>query len=252
MRRILTIGALGAALLAAACASGPPHGRGGPGPGGRGFDGGEGPGRFGDEDGEGPRGPRQQLFISPSGQPFRAPPGAPYPVAAWFAQADADHDGRLTREEFRADAMAWFKALDVDGDGQIDMPEVTRWEEQVVPEITRMGLGGPGGGFGGRGPRGGGRGERFDTRTQGAAAYSLINEPHPVRGADADFSMSVSRKEWLAAADRRFDLLDVNHDGALELAELPQTPAQRAFERAGERRGPDRDRGSQGRPRRPD
>src|SRR6185312_9663402 len=30
----------------------------------------------------------EQLFISPAGQPFRAKPGEPYPVAQWFAQAD--------------------------------------------------------------------------------------------------------------------------------------------------------------------
>lgn len=202
------IGLVGAALVAAGCASG---GREGPLPG------------FGDDEpGDGPLRPRAQLFISPAGQPFRAPGGQPYPVAAWFAQADANHDGRLTRDEFRADADAWFKVLDADGDGQVSMPEVTRWEEELVPEITRSGLGMSG--ASGR-PTAAKR-NTVNTRTQGAAAYSLINEPHPIRGADSDFSFGVSRAEWRAASDRRFALLDVDGDGALLLTDLKPTPAQ--------------------------
>lgn len=207
MRRRNWIGLVGGALVAAGCASGPP---GGP------------PSGFGDDEpGDGPPGPRTQLFISPAGEPFRAPGDQPYPVAKWFAQADADRDGRLTRDEFRADADSWFKALDVDGDGQVSMPEVTRWEEQLVPEITRSGLGMRGA----SGRRGGGR-NTVDTRMQGAAAYSLINEPHPIRGADSDFSFGVSRAEWRTASTRRFALLDVDGDGVILLADLKPTPAQ--------------------------
>ena len=164
--------------------------------------------------------PRAQLFISPSGQPFRAAPGRPYPSADWFAQADADHDGRLTRDEFRADADAWFKAVDNDGDGQLGMIEAQRWEEELVPEISRDPMGS---GIGRRGPP---KRNELDTRRQGAAAYSLINEPHPVRGADADFSMSVSLKEWRAAADRRFAILDKDGDGVVLATDLGVTPAQ--------------------------
>ncbi|MBU1375031.1 MAG: EF-hand domain-containing protein [Alphaproteobacteria bacterium] len=200
---------VGAALVLTGCAAG----RQGPPPG------------FGaddDDHGDGPPRPRAQLFISPSGQPFRAPGGQPYPVAVWFAQADANHDGRLTRDEFRADADRWFKALDVNGDGQISMPEVTRWEEELVPEITRSGLGMSG--ASGR-PTAAKR-NTVDTRLQGAAAYSLINEPHPIRGADSDFSFGVSQAEWRAASDRRFALLDVDGDGVLLLTDLKPTPAQ--------------------------
>jgi hypothetical protein len=75
MLRSLGLTAVLAATLAA-CASAPPEG-----PGGRG-----GPGGPPGERGPAPmRGP--QLFISPAGEPFRAPAGAPYPIAAWFAGA---------------------------------------------------------------------------------------------------------------------------------------------------------------------
>lgn len=239
MRKRAWVAIVGLALLAAGCMGGPPdgpHGRGG-------FRGGPPPG-LEEEGGDGPPRPRAQLFVSPSGQPFRAAPGQPYPSAAWFAQADTDHDGRLTRAEFRADADGWFKVLDKDGDGQLSMPEATLWEEELVPEILRGGMmmGGPGmrrgGGAVGR--------NQLDTRRDGAGPYSLINEPHPIRGADADFSMSVSRTEWTAAANRRFAILDPDGDGVVLAADLRPTPAQRmAGERdsAGPRAG-----GSQGGP----
>jgi len=187
----------------------------------------EGPGHSGlgsDEEDGAPHRSRNQLFISPSGKPFRAPVGQPYPSATWFAEADADHDGRLTRDEFRADADAYFKVLDTNGDGQISMIEVTHWEEDLVPELGALATGN----FGGRAGRGAAQGRNeLDTRTQGAALFSLINEPHPIRGADADFSFTVGKAEWRAASDRRFDLLDADHDGVITLAELKQTPAQR-------------------------
>lgn len=208
--------AAGLALLVGACMAGPS--RQGPPPG------------FGEEEGDGPPSPRAQLFISPSGQPFRAPAGGPYPSAAWFAAADRDRDGRLTRDEFRADAEAWFKVIDADGDGQLGMPEATRWEEELVPEASRVATGSFGGsrrGFARIDPGSGvaGRNE-LNTRLQGASAYSLINEPHPVRGADADFDFRVTRAEWRTAADRRFALLDPDGDGAMLATELRQTLVQ--------------------------
>ena len=109
------------ALTLTACAGDPPEGpRRGPPPG---------------EDGPGPRGGGQQLFISPAGEPFRAPPGAPYPVAAWFAGADANHDGALTRDEFVADALRFFTVVDADKDGVIDGFEVSAYEQRIAPEI---------------------------------------------------------------------------------------------------------------------
>jgi hypothetical protein len=198
------------------------------------------PGFDQDDDFDGPPRLRAQLFVSPSGEPFRAASDQLYPSAAWFAKADADKDGKLTRAEFRADAERWFKVLDTNGDGQISMPEVTRWEEELVPEVTRPSF--LGGAPQGRGGRGGP--PRADTRRSGAAAYSLINEPHPIRGADEDFSMSVSEAEWRRAADRRFALLDKDGDGvvlAIDLARTPsQGPAPKSEGRGGGRQPPRR------------
>jgi hypothetical protein len=231
-----------AALTLAACANAPPQDdRGGPGGGPGGPGGGRGRG-FGPPPGEagdrGPQRPRQQLFISPAGEPFRASAEAPYPVAAWFAGADANHDGGLSRDEFVDDAARFFAVLDVDHDGVIDGFEVATYEKKIAPEIllgsTFEGGGGrggpPGGGRGGPGggrgkPGGGGRGA-MGGMMEGAAPYSLLAEPQPVMGADADFNRRISKDEALKAAKARFALLDVDKDGVLRLDTLPKTPSQ--------------------------
>lgn len=228
--RALALTALLAATLSA-CASAPPNG---------GPDGPDGPG-FGPP-GRGPGGPGggPQLFISPAGEPFRAPPGQPYPVAAWFAGADSNHDGALSREEFVTDSLRFFAVVDADHDGVIDGFEVSAYETRIAPEIvggaapsTRRGpMGqGPGGGGppgGGGGPDGGDRPRRSAgaNMLQGASLYALIAEPEPVMGADADFNRRITRDEATKAAKTRFALLDRDKDGVLRLEELPKTPAQ--------------------------
>jgi hypothetical protein len=191
---------------------------------------------------------RPSVFISPAGQPFRAEPGQPYPVVVWFAQADANHDGKLTREEFRADFGAFFKVVDANHDGVIDGFETADYEHAIAPEIlsilerpaqrgpypssqTAGGSGGGGHRRGGGGPGGGqsaASGARSDMllRLQGAAAYSLLNISEPVAGADEDFDGKITVKEFLDAADRRFDMLDAQQLGYLTLAGLPRTPQQ--------------------------
>lgn len=192
--------------------------------------------------------PPLQVFISPAGEPFRAEPGAPYPVAAWFARADADHDGRLTREEFVADALGFFDQLDTDRDRVVDGFENARYEREVAPEITGLRWAPASGGMGpllNVRPRAGGedlgpapprgRSAPPPARRQGAAQFGLLNEPHPVRGADADLDQRVSRAEAEAAARRRFMLLDGDGDGVLRLADLPKTAAQIQLEPPPER-----------------
>lgn len=178
---------------------------------------------------------RPTLFLSPAGKPFHADAGKPYPVSAWFAEADANHDGKLTREEFRDDFAKFFNELDIDHNGVIDGVELQRYEQQVAPEVlprlaqVQGGFPGERGGSGDRRlaepPRAKGGGE-YD----GAPAYSLLNVSEPVASADADFDGKITLKEFLATADRRFDQLDKDKDGYLTLQTLPQTPEQIAVE----------------------
>lgn len=187
------------------------------------------------------------LFISPAGQPFRAGPGEAYPSAAWFAEADKDHDGRLTLAEFRADAEAFFHTLDANKDGVVDGFETAAYETSIpemAPRVRQlqfgegmnMNLGKRGGGFegggGGGGRRRGGGGGR-----EGAGLFSYFFDPQPVSAADTDFSSRITLAEATALADRRFAQLDTANAGYLVLAALPKTPVQAAAEaRAKDRR----------------
>lgn len=137
----------GLGLLASlcACAAGPRGGEGPPG----------GPAGFG----EGGPPERAQIFVSPYGELFVSQPGEPYPVAAWFAVADVDADGRLTAEEFAADGDLWFTKLDLDGDGVIGPAEIGAYERSVDAAFAALGAMDMPGQDGGQGSgRGGGRG----------------------------------------------------------------------------------------------
>lgn len=183
------------------------------------------------------------LFLSPMGEPFRGPGG----VAAWFAGADADQDGALTRTEFEADAQRFFKLLDQRGDGEIDPGDIERYENILVPEIRGFGMatgprpGGRGGGRGRGGPPGGaggdngpgsgggedgkaaaGRQVRTSYGGQGAARFGYFDYPEPVTVADRNFNRGVDPREFERAADERFAILDKNGDGKLTESELPR------------------------------
>ena len=236
MLRRLALSAL--MLTLAACAS-EPRGR-------------HGPGREGMREGRGGPPARPKLFISPSGEPFRGENG----LAAWFAQADADHDGAVTEAEFERDALRFFKKLDRNNDDKLDGFEIQAYERDVVPEIGTVDLleplaeGGPrrqgggmgGGGMGRRGGRGGGRGGMGGPSQQagaaagspvrapgvgreGAARFSLLNEPEPVANADENVDGQVSLAEWKKATARRFARLDRMHAGRLILSDLLLPPA---------------------------
>jgi hypothetical protein len=190
-----------------------------------------------------------QLFISPAGEPFRAPPGVPYPVKAWFDGADANHDGALSRDEFVADSLRFFAMVDTDKNGVVDGFEVSNYETRIAPEIvglpapgasTRRGpMGqGPGGGMGGPPDGGGGdmaprRRQQGTNVLQGAALFGLIAEPEPVMASDGNFDRRITKDEATKAAKTRFALLDTDKDGVLKLEELPKTPAQTGFRPGG-------------------
>ena len=162
----------------------------------------------------------RRLFISPSGEPFRGTDG----LAAWFARADADHDGAITAAEFQADALRFFGVLDANHDGMIDGFELQAYEQNIAPEITAVDIGGPrgqapaadGGGRGGGGGMGGG-GAPVGVGRRGAARFSLINEPEPVANADENLDGRVSLEEWKHATARRFAALDKARTGRLTL-----------------------------------
>jgi hypothetical protein len=239
-----SVAGLGVMALLSACASGP---------GGRP----DGPGGEG-----GPPPQRSEIFVSPYGELFVSEPGEPYPVAAWFADADADSDGRLTAEEFAADGRRWFATLDQDGDGVVGPSEIFAYERLVDATFAAMGGGmggppgggpGPGrrgspgggqmnlngdqqdpmGGMGGMGGQEGGppapskpRAQPYRGGTERLARAGLLSVPQPVRSADRNADQKITPDEWTATGERWFVLLDQDHDGVLSLESLPKTAVQ--------------------------
>jgi hypothetical protein len=203
----------------------------------------------------------ENMFISPCGQPFRAPPEAPYPVVDWFKQADKNADGHLDRDEFNADAEAFFKILDINRDGFLSPYEIAVYERKIVPEIGgprldaaldqaprlwlaqfggQGGMGGMGGmgGQGGGGHMGGGSpsGQQppsqspqpnTDESHQGAAPFSFFDEPEPVTAADLHYRGIVAKADFLVLSNAHFDMLDRDQKGYLTLDALPYTPVQK-------------------------
>lgn len=174
--------------------------------------------------------PYGPIFISPMGEPFRGDA----PEDQWFDGADTDHDGALTIEEMRADAARFFATLDVRKDGEIDPDDIQRYENEVAPEIRapnppmRQGWRagdsrvGPSGGEGG--PKQVAKKPRGDSDRKGAGRFSYFEYPQPIIVADRNFNRGVDAREFAAAAEARFDMLDANRDGKIEKSELPELP----------------------------
>jgi Ca2+-binding EF-hand superfamily protein len=168
-----------------------------------------------------------QLFLSPMGEPLRAGPNEPYPSARWFAQADSNHDGKLTLAEMIANADRFFQILDRDHDGEITPPENRYYEDEIAPEI-RSQLGRVDDFMTDR-PKVK-RSKHAQAVPEGAGRWSSLAIPQPVIAADADMNRAVTRAEFRAAAEERFGRLDPQKRGYLTLDTLPKPPAQVAAE----------------------
>ena len=172
--------------------------------------------------------PFAKAYIAPMGEPFRSD-GFTDPMKAWFDQADADHDGKLTLAEFRADSDRFFTTLDTDKSGEIDPEEMSRYENVVAPEIKLYQRGQD------KRPRT--RQQKHEAKTAarrradyeapyGAGVWSSLNIPQPIVAADTDLNRGVSRLELDQAAVRRWPLLDTQGLGYLTYATLEKSPAQ--------------------------
>ena len=189
-----------------------------------------------------------QLFIAPSGEPFRAGPGEPYPIAAWFAAADTNKDGKLTEGEFILDGTKFFDSLDLDHDHQLRGDEIKRYENDIAPEVRSGDYSSIDWNVGGGSRKPARRsalglmqvqtddlsahvpeiwyGRRNNFFGSGGSKYGIIAIPEPITGMDTDLNGVVSRQEMLAAAQRRFRLLDTDEKNFLLLRELPEPYAQ--------------------------
>jgi hypothetical protein len=194
------------------------------------------------------------VFFSPPGQPFRRPPGAPYPVVDWFKQADKNGDGKLDHAEFMADADAFFTVLDLNGDGVLDGYEVQVYERRVAPEILGFRVPATAALAPRRAPLWGATlwraqepsGDRqphdpvvpkgLDDSNEGAAPFNFFAAPEPITAADSEFRGRIVKANYLKLAERHFRELDTSGQGFLSLGALPKTKAQIAIEKRGRRR----------------
>lgn len=161
-----------------------------------------------------------RTFISPMGEPFRVGSSAEEGLAAWFRQADRNHDGSVTLDEMKQDAQRFFETLDTNRDGEIDPDELGNYETVVAPEI-RSGM-----------TWGGITADQLNDEATGGGALGLLSIPEPVAAADSNFNRGVSALEFEQAATKRFAMLDTNGDGRLTMEELEaRRQSQRSFSR---------------------
>lgn len=164
------------------------------------------------------------FFVSPNGQPFRFAGSSTTLLRPWFEAADADHDSRIARTEFTADAARFFTEVDADRDGAATSPEVSAVRRERAPELeTWISYAGapserrtpprwsPEDGF---------VRERSNRPPPRIVVANLLNEREPVLASDADLNRLVTRAEYEAATVDRFRRLDTNGDGALAMGEL--------------------------------
>lgn len=108
-------------------------GRGGP------REGGPGPGAQDRSGGQG----RRQDGPGPRGGPDGFGPGR-FIAPGFFDATDTDHDGSLTREEFKTTFAAWFDKWDAKKSDALDQQQIAQGLDQVLPRPNFAGPGGPG------------------------------------------------------------------------------------------------------------
>ncbi len=167
------------------------------------------------------------MLFSPNGEPLTGGPmGARACIdvmSQWFTRVDGNHDGKLDRQEFMADAKVQFERMDLDHDGFITPDELSTFRAQ----------------FGGGGneappqpnPAGVANAEpsrhhsHHDGGNSGAPGSRAPSSPvgsgaDPVMSADTNLDFKVSREEFLNQAAGIFDRMDIDHDGVLGPAEV--------------------------------
>jgi len=166
--------------------------------------------------------PGSAIFISPMGEPFHGADGLSG-GELWFRKADANHDNKISPQEFQADALRFFAILDTDKDGEIGPDEVDHYESDIAPEIRVMSTyGDPD--LAKSDDDGNVTDPPYPTRL-GAGRYGFLDSPEPVVTADVNFDRAITRAEFAYTAMKRFKQLDANGDGVLTRDELPRLDA---------------------------
>lgn len=123
------------------------------------------------------------LMLSPNGEPLNGGelgmPSCSLAMNYWFDRTDTNHDGRIDRDEFLADARSEFAKVDVGHRGFVTSSDLERYRQPF----------------------------RQGTRATGVA--------DPVMAGDANLDGQVSETELLTQANEAFAALDTAHRGAI-------------------------------------
>ncbi|MBB6251575.1 hypothetical protein [Nitrospirillum iridis] len=151
-------------------------------------------------------------------------------LRAWFIRVDTNQDGKLSREEFQAEADAVFNHYDLNGDGALNVTELEKVRQ--ADRMAQLGHDGPPGGpprQGGPdgtppegapsgGPGGGpGGGMEGGMGGMGGGGRGGVD---PIMAADTNVDFRVTRDEFRAYARALFEVIDANHDNLLTLEEI--------------------------------
>ncbi|MES1198925.1 MAG: EF-hand domain-containing protein [Pseudomonadota bacterium] len=174
---------------------------------------------------------RGALFITPMGEAFRSLDHDVAPIQVWVNTIDVDKDGKLSQQEYLADALLFFERLDTNHDVSLTSAEGTAYWQTRAPEILTGWSENPGfegvrhsnANAGNDAQDAARRRERAQAaenrRLRGAALYGLLNNSEPIMTCDTNFDRRISRDEYMQCAALRFTLIDKNHDGFFEVSE---------------------------------
>ncbi len=125
-----------------------------------------------------------------------------------FERLDTNKDGEITFEEMTAKSTERFSKLDKDGNGTISIEEMTVRKQEFFDKIDKDGNG-------------------SISKDEASAFHEMKREERKERHAsrmleilDTDKDGAVTKEEFAAASDKRFEAADSNNDGVLSADEL--------------------------------
>ena len=178
----------------------------------------------GDRAGDGDRGRGPGMRGRDGGRPSLAPDGPKPDIDTMFAAMDTNNDGKIDRSEIPEEGRGRMLGMMMDRQG---VDSVTKDDIKVAMERMQGGRG-----MGDRGPGGPGMGQRGPGGPGGRGGFGGGAPLMVALDADQDGQLSKTEVEAMA---KKFDELDKNGDGSLDMRELMMPPEM--AERMGDRMG---------------